>query len=77
MLDQAKRGTIDPNQWYFKWNRAFTRASVYKISDVEGTLGIIAFLKAVREKMTPLWAENQLNEVITNTQLGRPTMTLK
>ena len=48
----------------------------HKIPEVQGTLAAKAYLKAVRERMAPQWAQNRLDDILTAEVTGGVPLTL-
>jgi hypothetical protein len=77
VLSRARTGRVNPLSWYQEWRIAFTKATVHKLPDVEGTLAITDFLETVAAKLAPDWASRQLSTVYANEELGADNLTVE
>jgi hypothetical protein len=75
VLKQAEQGRINPITWHTTWYRVYARAQALQLPEVSGSIAVRDFLKALL-KVAPTWAGAQLQQVITNDELGFDNMTL-
>lgn len=76
-LARATLGIGDSFRWYEERSRDHTRAALYQILEVQGTLAVLTFLEAIKSKILPEFAETQLCELIMNKRHGQRTATLE
>ncbi|RYC53684.1 hypothetical protein CHU98_g12525, partial [Xylaria longipes] len=76
-LKRATGGGVKPETWYASWYEAFLEAQVLDLAEVKGVIATKSFLEAIRAKMAPDWARQQLASLTMDEQLGRPTVTLE
>ena len=63
VLFRATQAGVKPEQWILEWTKALHVGMAYKISELEGIMGVKDFLKAVESRIEPTWARHQLDEV--------------
>ena len=72
-LAKARSGSIRPLVWYNDWFSAYREARDRQLSDmVDGILAAKDFLEALQEKIAPVWATEQLNELLRD-EIQNPT----
>jgi len=76
ILRQASTGSVNPQKWHAEWFRAYSRAKLVGLLEVDGVLASKAFLKAVGARLTPSWAQQELTDLIKCAELGKDTLTL-
>ena len=52
ILRQASTGSVNPQKWHAEWFRAYSRAKLVGLLEVDGVLASKAFLKAVEARLT-------------------------
>jgi hypothetical protein len=75
-LEQAQKGSLKFETWYYQWRNALVRGEAYEISEVAGANAIAEFLSAVMEKYAPNWAECQMFELMRAITDGTPHRSL-
>ncbi|RAQ98619.1 reverse transcriptase domain protein [Stemphylium lycopersici] len=65
ILEQARSGSMEPQDWYNAWQVSRMKAEGLDIPEVLGELAVVDFLSAVGARYAPEWANT--------TPLGKPT----
>ncbi|KAF2970752.1 hypothetical protein GQX73_g2825 [Xylaria multiplex] len=76
-LSRARNGGIKPNVWFATWNQAYLNATALNLPEVNGVLATRNFLEAIRVRMAPDWARQQIASLTMDEQLGRPLVSLE
>lgn len=63
VLQRATKRGINATAWYWEWKLAFFKARAFNIPELEGLRGRKEFLSAVKPRIAPDWAKQQLSEV--------------
>jgi hypothetical protein len=53
ILQQASTESVNPQKWHTEWFRAYSRAKLVGLPEVNRVLASKAFLKAVGARLTP------------------------
>ena len=76
ILKQAITGSVNPQKWHADWFRAYNRAKLVGLPEVEGVLAAKTFLKAVGARLTPSWSLQEQMDLVKCAELGRDTTSL-
>ena len=75
--ETAKRGNVAPEVWNAEWTAIHAKAVSHKLPEVQGNQAKKAYLKAIRERYAPQWAQGQLDDLITAEITGKEPLTLQ
>ena len=75
--ETAKRGNVSPEVWNAEWTSIHAKAVAHKLPEVQGNQAKKAYLKAIRERFAPQWAQGQLDDLIAAEITGKETLTLQ
>jgi len=76
ILKQAITGSVNPQKWHADWFRAYNRAKLVGLPEVEGVLAAKTFLKAVGARLTPSWSLQEQMDLVKCAELSRDTTSL-
>ncbi|KAG6282552.1 hypothetical protein E4U46_008201, partial [Claviceps purpurea] len=63
LLEEAKRGNINFEKWIARWSIHHHRAKRVGLIEIQGIMGVRAFIDAIGTRFDPVWARDALSRV--------------